>query len=537
MITQRARRDAALLTRSSGAAGAEPDAFDVDLTAWVREILHRRPAVGLALGVIRDGRLVFFHGHGLADIASHTPITEDTVFRIGSVTKTITAIAVMQLWEQGRVDLDAAANDYLRAFKLVPASEGWHPSTVRHLLTHTAGIPDVRRLSDLLHAGLTPSDGRPPLLNVAFGQPLPSLAEYYRGRLRVVVEPGSAFAYSNHGYATLGQIVEDVSGEPLDRYLREHIFEPLGMADTDLVRSRRVAPRLATGYVLRSGGASPVADRDWIGAAGGGVYSTPRDMARYAAALLGGGANEHGRVLQPSTLATTFEPHFQPHWRVPGMGLGFFRGEIADHPVVFHDGILPGFNAELLMAPDDGIGVFAVTNGSSGAFAWLQVELERLLRRLIGVPEDGTRDVPHHPELWTELCGRYVLPPRIADLRERLMFGGGAEVLVRGGLLMARLRTPVPALVRGVPLHAADATDPYVFGLDLSSLGMAPVRVVFGPVVGGRATAVHTDLGGQPWSLVRAPDEGPERRWLLPAAAGLAVAGAVTALRRGRRPT
>jgi CubicO group peptidase (beta-lactamase class C family) len=77
--------------------------------------------------VVRNGRLEFFHGHGLADIASNAPITEDTVFRIASITKTFTAIAVMQLWEQGLVDLDAAADDYLRAYRLIPAEAGWRP--------------------------------------------------------------------------------------------------------------------------------------------------------------------------------------------------------------------------------------------------------------------------------------------------------------------------------------------------------------------------------------------------------------------------
>ena len=112
------------------------------LKARVDEILNRWPAVGLAVGVIRDGRLASFHAHGLANIASHTPVTEDTVFRIGSITKTFTAVAVMQLWEQGLIDLDAPANDYLRAFRMVPAKPSWRPATVRHLLTHTAGVPE-----------------------------------------------------------------------------------------------------------------------------------------------------------------------------------------------------------------------------------------------------------------------------------------------------------------------------------------------------------------------------------------------------------
>jgi len=120
---------------------AMPEIRALDMKTRVGEILNRRPAVGLALGVVRNGRLEFFHGHGVADIASKRPITEDTVFRIASITKTFTAIAVMQLYEQGRVDLDAPANDYLRAYRLIPAKASFGPATVRHLLTHTAGIP------------------------------------------------------------------------------------------------------------------------------------------------------------------------------------------------------------------------------------------------------------------------------------------------------------------------------------------------------------------------------------------------------------
>ena len=505
--------------------------------ARVDEILGRRPAVGLAVGIVRDGRLEFFEGHGLADIATKTPITEDTVFRIGSITKLFTAIAMMQLVERGLVDLDAPVNDYLRAYALIPAEASLGPATLRHLLTHTAGIPDVRRITDLLQASFTPSGGRPPQLSVELGKRLPSLAEYYRGGLRVVVEPGSAFAYSNHGYATLGQIVEDVSGIPLERFFRERIFEPLGMADSDVVRSDRIASRLATGYAIGSRGPTAVPDRDWIGAGAGGIYSTARDLARFVAALLDGGANEHGRMLEPATLATMFEPNYQPDARLPGMGLGFFRAEAAGHRLVLHDGILPGFNSELLVAPDDGIGVIGLTNGSEGAFAWLGVELGRLLRQQLRLPEDAVLgNIPHHPEVWPELSGRYVFPP-VADLRQRLMLGGGAEVYVRGGRLMVRLLTPIPALYRGLALQPDDETDPYVFRLDLSQFGMAAVRVVFARVVDGRVTAIHTDLAGQPWSLVRAIDHGRKRAWLRPAAAALAVAGVLAAVRRSRRPS
>ena len=100
-----------------GAVGVD----ELGLEARVGEILNRHPAVGLAVGVVRNGSLEFFSGHGVADIAANTPVTQDTVFRIGSITKTFTAIAVLQLWEQGLIDLDAPANDYLRAYRLIPA--------------------------------------------------------------------------------------------------------------------------------------------------------------------------------------------------------------------------------------------------------------------------------------------------------------------------------------------------------------------------------------------------------------------------------
>jgi CubicO group peptidase (beta-lactamase class C family) len=500
--------------RSSEASGMV-DAFE--MKARVNEILNRRPAVGLAVGVVRNGSLEFFQGHGLANIESNTPITEDTVFRIASITKTFTAIAVMQLWEQGLVDLDAPANDYLRAYKLIPARASFRPATVRHLLTHTAGIPEVVYASDLLHPGWGPFGARPVIHSVKVGEPMPELPEYYRGGLRLVVEPGSAFAYSNHGFATLGQIIEDVSGMPLERYLREHLFSPLGMADSDLVRSDLVASRLATGYVLGPGGARAVPDREWIGE----IYSTPKDMARYVAALLGGGANEHGRVLKPSTMTMMFDPHYQPDPRIPGIGLAFFRANLGGHLAVEHGGILPGFNSEIFVAPDDGVGVMAFTNGASGAMGWLPLELGQLLRHLLDVPDEIVRnDVPQH----------------ISDLRVRVMMGGGAQVFVRGGQLMVRGLSPIPALYRGLPLHPDDETDPYVFRLDTSKFGMPTVHVVFGHEVGVGTTAVHTDLGSQPVSLFKRPATRRPGASLILALGALAVFSAVRAFRRRRRP-
>ena len=505
-----------------------------DLKSALDEARNRWPTVGLAFGIVRGGQLEAFHAEGFADIASARPITEDTVFRIGSVTKLFTAIGVMQLHEQGLVDLDAPANDYLRAYELIPAPAG--SPTVRHLLTHTAGIAEVQHFVDLLHPEAGPFESRPPILSVGVGEPMPSLAEYYRGSLRVVAEPGTTFAYSNHGFATLGQIVEDVTRMTLERFFRERIFEPLGMADTDLVRSERIASHLATGYALGRRGAEPVPDRDWIGAGAGGIYSTTRDIARFAAAIMGGGANTHGSVLESATLEMMFEPQFRPDPRVPGWGLGFARGEAGEHRIVGHDGILPGFNSALVVAPDDAVAVVAFTNGSPGAFVWMETEFKRLLHHLLDVPDQVVRtDISHHPEVWEELCGRYRPLPRISDLRQRLAIPGGAEVFVRDGRLMIRALTPIPALYRGFPLHPDEEDDPDVFRIDLSEVGLSTVRVVFGRDAVSGTPAIHADLGGQPLSLIRRPTEGRARASLAAALSVLLIAAAARSVARRRQ--
>ena len=498
----------------------------------MRAIVARRPAVGLAIGVVRDGRLADFVGHGVADTGSRAPITPDTVFRLASITKLFTAVAIMQLVERGLLDLDAPANEALRAYRLVPAWPEHRPVTVRHLLTHSSGIPDVVRLGDLLHPGWGPIESRPAAASVPAGTRLPSLATYYGGALHSAAEPGTAFAYCNHGFATLGQMVEDVSGLPLDRYLRDHVFDPMGMADTDLARSDRIRPRLATGYRFGRGGPVAVPDRDWVTRGASAALSTTGDLARFAAALLAGGVGERGRILSAETLATMLAPHHQPDPRLPGMGLGFFRHDARGHLLVGHDGRLPGFNTDLLLAPGDGVAVIGLTNGSPGAMGWLPVEMDRLLRGSIGLAEDAIRtNLPHRPEVWPELIGVYQPPRRVTDVRQLALFGGGAEVLVRGGRLTARLRLPVPALWRGVPLHPDDEADPYVYRLDQAALGMPLVRVAFDPrAPGGRA--MHTDLACT--SLAERPARGSARR-ALGLGTLLGAAGLLAVLRRGAR--
>lgn len=213
-------------------------------------IADRFGLMGLAVAVVTEGTS-WVRGFGVAR-APDAPVTSETVFRVASLSKTMTAIAVMQLVEQGRLRLDDPVNDHLRAFRLEPRAPSFPPVAIRHLLTHMAGVGEVRGLSDLIRpvAGLAQRPGRR----------LPALGEYYRGGLRVEVAPGRKWAYANHGFGALGQLVEDVSGLPFAHYMRQEIFQPLGMWSTDFSWTGRPRDPVTTGYRRSRHGPKPVAD-------------------------------------------------------------------------------------------------------------------------------------------------------------------------------------------------------------------------------------------------------------------------------------
>jgi CubicO group peptidase (beta-lactamase class C family) len=494
-----------------------------ELTAKATEVLSHWPVAGLAAGVVLDGSLAWFVGHGLADVESRTSIDQDTVFRIASVTKTMTAIAVMQLWEQGLIDLDAPASDYLRSYRLIAAKPSFRPVTVRHLLTHTAGVRAVRTPADLFRPALGWT-ARP-------GCPAQPLAEYYGEGLRIDVEPGTKWAYSNHGFATLGQIVEDVSGLQLDRYLRDRVLDPLGMDSTELILSDRIRSRLATGYVVTTHGLKPVANREIATPGASSVYSTISDLARYAAALLGGGTNSSGTVLRPQTLGLMFQQHYQPDPRVPGMGLAFFRGEADGYKTVGHDGIWKGFHAAMVLAPEPGVGVLALVN--TGWFSPVSAAgpaAGAILRGVLGLGPDTVRAaVPDQPWTWNDLCGWYSLGPGVLTDPQPRMLGAGVEVVVSDQHLTIRGQIPVPAVRRGLRLYP-DADDPDAFRVELPGYGSGTSSVVFSRRPDGAVTALH--LGAQPLTFHKRPDVANPRPWL----EGTLAAGAVAlAARRWSR--
>jgi len=191
-----------------------------------------------------------------------------------------------------------------------------------------------------------------------------------------------------------------------------------------------------------------------------------------------------------------FRPHFQPDPRVPGMGLAFELGSEGDHRTVGKTGILSGFHSAVALAPEDGIGVivFSNTGGLDGRGATVPLAA-MLLRLLLGLSVDPIRiDIPPRPETWSKMCGWYgPSPGRVTNLFLRVLFGAGAEVVVRGGRLLLKPLTPIPAMRRGFRLYPEDPDDPWVFRIYMPEFGMN-LRVVFvsGPTDGtGRPRASY----------------------------------------------
>ena len=417
--------------------------------------LNEAPTAGLAVGIVAGDALVYARGFGRAHLEPPRPVTAETVFRIGSITKTFTAIALVQLCEQGKLRLDDPVNEHLRAYGVRPARPEAPPVTVRHLLTHTGGIGELRSARDLL---------RPVIgLGAKADQPVPSPNAYYAGGLRAEVPPGTKWAYANHAFATLGQVVEDVSGEPFAAYMRRHVLDPLGMAHTDYELSDRVRDRLAQGYAFQRGRLRPVDYLEIVVRGAGSMFSCVEDMARYVAALHGGGRNAQGAVLPAATLRAMWEPQFQLDPRLPAMGLGVIVERYDGHRVVGHDGGWPGFVSSLQVAPDAGLGVMAFGNTSN---AVPSVVARAVLRHLLGLPNPVARlprpDVPDAAYLWPELCGAYGPAPGLnTNARFWAGYGGEVEVRVSGGHLA--LRSLIGPFWRGLRLYPVDADDPLAF--------------------------------------------------------------------------
>ena len=447
--------------------------------------MRRHGLGGAAVAIVREGERPTFECVGLADRKTNRSVDPDTVFRIASISKTMTAIGLMQLRDRGLVELDEPVNTYLKRFTVEPPPGG-PEVTCRHLLTHTAGIGEVPRWSDLVRREVW-GVGRP-------GTTPADLGTSYRGTLRPETAAGVKWAYANHGFAVLGAVVEDVSGRSFAGYMHDHLFQPLGMDSTECTRTERTDDRLARGYHWMFGRLSPVKDYDFTLLGPGSVASSLSDMATYAEWLLHGGPGAHRDVLRPESLTEMMSPQYSLDPRLPGMGLAFFVDRLGGHRVAGHDGNNPGFASALLAAPDDALGVVVLTNTST--FIGAHLLAGTILSSVLGVADSAAElprpDLADHPHLWHELLGHYAPKPGfLTNLRPWQMTGGEVQVVVKHRRLVIRALSPIRQVREGLCLHSTDETDPLLFTVKVEGL-IVPVaftrgatgrvdRVIVGP--------------------------------------------------------
>jgi len=497
-----------------------------ELRSFAVDAARRHGLGGVAVALVADGKPPVFACLGLADRQSARSIDARTLFRIASISKTLTAISLMQLRDDGLLRLDDPVNNHLKQFRIA-VPPGAPDVTFRHLLTHTSGIGEVPKTSDLFRRPAWGA-GRP-------NAPPTNLGELYGDVLHVEVAPATKWAYANHGFAVLGQLVEDISGAPFAEHVRERVLRPIGMAEADYLRTDRMADAMATGYHWIGKRFRPVADYEMTLLAPGAVRSSLDDMVRYAAWLLVPEATRSDEVLATSTLHEMMSPQFSVDARLSSaMGLAFFLDRLGAHRVCGHDGNVPGFASALLVAPDDGVGTIALTNTSS--FIGAHLLAAACLRAALGEPDPAREPLGSKVEprlhLWPELVGAYApLPGFLTNLRSWQLTGGEAEVFVRNRRLLVRALSPLPQLRRGVELHAIDDADPYLFAAEVEGL---VVPVAFGADDSGRVE--HMAIGAPAMATLhrRSPWRSSRRRLGAAAAAG-GIAGALAAARVIRR--
>lgn len=315
--------------RKNGSAAAD----EVDRYVLDQMALHCTPALSLA--VIHNGQLVKTGGYGVANLESEAAASDATVYQLASITKVFTATAVMMLADAGKIDLDAKLSTYLPG-----TPEAWRQITIRHLLRHTSGLVQsvvwgaaVRQMSDDEF-----------------------LAAAVKTRLRFA--PGEGWSYSNIGYQLLGLVIQRVSGQPWNEFLRERIFEPAGMSSTRLQTLETIVPHRAAGYRLGDDRQLVNGYHDPQLSSAGGLLSTVTDLAKFDQVL------REEKLLSQARLREMWDAVSLPNGSNPGYGAGWFvTGLPGGRKLTYHGGDTPsGYSGEILRYIDDKLTVIVLTN-------------------------------------------------------------------------------------------------------------------------------------------------------------------------------
>ena len=316
---------------------------------WLADRMREQHIPGTIVVVVRDGGIIFSKGYGFADIESKKPMNpQSTILRVGSISKLITASAVMQLADRGMLDLHADIREYIEPdiLKSYP-----YPVTLHQLLTHSAGIGDrfagqgVRNPADILN-----------------------LKEYLATSLSPPIgKPGEIINYSNQGISLAGYVVEKTAGVPFADYSRDNIFRPLGMARSSFVPTAEDLTDIARGYnwVFERQRIMPL--RHWKPYPASSLTATAHDLARFMIAHLKAGnrSNEpegNGRILSPGAAAKMHRRQFTMHPQMPGMAYGFRELIENGQRLLWHSGHMAGHRTALFLLPKHNLGLFFYGN-------------------------------------------------------------------------------------------------------------------------------------------------------------------------------
>ncbi|MGK6320337.1 serine hydrolase domain-containing protein [Sphingomonas sp. DT-204] len=348
---------------AAAAAGNPERALIAATDRLVRERMRATRTPGVAVTIVRHGRVLLSRGYGYADLARRRPVDPDrTLFRLASVTKLFTYTLAMQLAEAGRLDLDRDLNAYLGAGTFAATFAA--PITARAVMAHRSGFEDATMYRLLQLRGEMPTAE-------AF------VHDHVPARVRPV---GEATSYSNFAVSALGLAVARIANRPYPELVAERVLAPLAMTSTAVAEpplpGRRqpfgamapaLASRMSLGYATVGDDVRAVPyDHIYPAAApAGSMSSTAADMARFMAAYLNGGAINSGRILQPATVAAMRRRSYGDRPGAPDFAVGFENGTVAGRDVHWHSGAMTGFRAMLVLVPELDLGIFIAANGEA----------------------------------------------------------------------------------------------------------------------------------------------------------------------------
>lgn len=371
---------------------ADVEAF---LEGLLPQQLERENIAGATVSVVKDGKLLFSKGYGLADVKEGRPVRADeTLFRPGSISKLFTWTAVMQLQEQGKLDLDKDVNEYLD-FK-IPEAFG-KPITMKNILTHTPGFEES--VKDLFKT--EPGD-----LN---------LGEYLKTHIPArIFPPGTVPAYSNYGTALAGYIVERISGKPFNDYIAENIFLPLGMESSTFVQPlpEGLAKRMSTGYRVGSD-EEPVKFEVVVPFPAGSLTSSATDMAKFMQAHLNNGQLGESRILKPETAKLMHSRLFGLDENANAMAHGFYEESRNGLRIIGHGGDTIAFHSDLHLIPEKNVGFFVSYNSAGkGEVSGRSILWEAFLDRYFPYEPEGEAEYKDAEKDAQAVAGKYIASRR-----------------------------------------------------------------------------------------------------------------------------